>query len=73
MSNLSVWNWLFIGLGVIFLLSDIFLSRIVVKSGVPRWWAFLLLFPVVNFVLLWMFACGKGPELSKERVDARLS
>jgi predicted Na+-dependent transporter len=66
MSNLSAWNWFFICLGVIFLISDILLSRAVVKSGVPRWWAVLFLFPVVNIVLLWLFACGKGPELHEQ-------
>jgi hypothetical protein len=66
MSNLTVLNWVFILAGAIFLFSDIVLTRVVVKSGVPRWWAILFMIPIVNIAMLWMFAMGKGPALREQ-------
>jgi hypothetical protein len=67
MSDHSVLYGLVIFLGITFMVSDILLSRAVFKSGLPRWWAWLFLVPGLNVLMLWMFACGKGPSLSEQQ------
>jgi hypothetical protein len=38
------------------------ISRAVSKSGISGWWALLGLIPIVNLVMLWVFAFAKWPR-----------
>ncbi len=38
-------------------------SRIVCKAGFSRWWALLSFVPLVNLVMVWVFAFARWPRL----------
>ena len=59
----SIWHWLFL---LVFLLVGVVLYiipvwRIVSKAGFHGAFALLMLVPVVNIVMLWVFAFVKWP------------
>jgi hypothetical protein len=50
-------------------LTLLYLSRAIAKAGFSPWWALIALVPVVNVVMLWVFAFARWPALST--VDQR--
>ncbi len=38
-------------------------SRVIARAGYSPWWALLGVVPVVNVVMLWVFAFSKWPAL----------
>lgn len=40
-----------------------FFAKAVKKAGYSPWWALLGLIPIVNLVMLWVFAYAKWPSL----------
>lgn len=42
-------------------------GNIVRKAGYSRWWSLLLLVPIVNLVLIWLFAFSSWPALERAR------
>ena len=65
MGSFSIWHWLI----VIFMIA-IFLVpawRIATKAGYPGALSLLTLIPVVNIIIIWVFAFVKWPV---ERADA---
>jgi hypothetical protein len=43
-----------------------FLTRkILIKAGFDPNWAFCLIIPVVNIIMIWVFAFAKWPKLKK--------
>jgi uncharacterized membrane protein YhaH (DUF805 family) len=70
MGTFSVWHWLIVlfGLGVVgfFLWSY---ARIAKKAGFSGWWCLIMFVPIVNIVMIWIFAFVKWPaETSKEKI-----
>jgi hypothetical protein len=47
---------------VLFALTLYFFSRVVKKAGYSPWWALLGVIPVLNIVLLWVFAFARWPR-----------
>ena len=41
-------------------------GRILIKVGYSRWLSLLLLVPVVNLILIWVFAFARWPSLDKK-------
>jgi hypothetical protein len=39
--------------------------RIVRKAGYSGWWATILLIPLVNIVMIWVFAFADWPQVDK--------
>lgn len=37
--------------------------RILNKAGYSRWWALLVIVPILNVIMVWVFAYGKWPAL----------
>ena len=60
MGTFSIWHWLIV---ILLLVSLYFFSRVVGKTGFSPWWTLLALIPVVNLVMLWVFAYAKWPAL----------
>ena len=55
---------LFLFLPVLFLVLPLwFFSRGIAKAGFSPWWALLGVVPLVNLVMLWVFAYAKWPAL----------
>ncbi len=41
-------------------------GKILEKAGFPPQWAFVLLIPVVNIIMIWVFAFADWPNLHKQ-------
>jgi hypothetical protein len=54
--------WQLIAL-LLFLLTLYFFSRAVEKAGYSPWWAALGVVPIVNIVMLWVFAFARWPRI----------
>ncbi|HMK22495.1 MAG TPA: hypothetical protein VK466_09190 [Terriglobales bacterium] len=55
---------LFLFLPLLFLFLPLwFFSRGIAKAGFSPWWALLGVVPLVNLVMLWVFAYAKWPAL----------
>ena len=54
-------------LGVLFAIFVFWLlSKILVKAGFDPLWAFVMLVPVVNVIMVWVFAFADWPNLQKK-------
>jgi len=42
-------------------------ARVLRRAGFSRWWALLVLVPVVNLVGLWLFAYVRWPAVDRDR------
>jgi uncharacterized membrane protein YhaH (DUF805 family) len=40
-------------------------ARVLHKAGYSRWWSLLVLVPLVNLIMLWVFALADWPVLRK--------
>ncbi len=38
-------------------------GRILNKAGHSRWWVLLIFVPIVNLIMIWVFAFTKWPQL----------
>lgn len=45
-------------------------ARVVRRAGFSRWWVLLALVPLVNLVVLWVFAYTRWPALEQDRRQA---
>jgi len=41
-------------------------SRIIYKAGYTRWWVLLMLVPLLNVVMIWIFAFADWPSLKEQ-------
>jgi len=65
MESFSIWYWL-----VIILISAATLYpyvRIIRRTGHSGWWLLAGIVPVLNFVMLWVFAFARWPALEGQR------
>jgi hypothetical protein len=62
MGGLSIWHWLVVL--VIALLIWAFVAifgRILSRAGYSRWWLLTMFVPVLNLIMLWVFAFANWP------------
>jgi hypothetical protein len=52
-------------LAVFFAINYLPFIRIFQKAGRTGWWAVLMFIPVINVILLWIFAFSKWPALDQ--------
>ncbi len=58
------------GPGIMFLLVLLplwFFSRAVARAGFSPWWVLLGIVPLLNIVMLWVFAYAKWPKVPEQR------
>lgn len=61
MAHLSIFHWLIvIGVLVLYLVPA---AKILHKAGYSGWWCLLLLVPLVNIVMIYVFAFADWPTL----------
>ena len=71
MGGLSVWHWLIFLLWLACVVFGIWLTvRIIRRAGYSGWWVLILLVPVVNIVMIWVFAFSDWPALARARGDS---
>jgi hypothetical protein len=64
MSSLSIWHWIVVL--VVALLIWAFVAvfgRIANRAGYSRWWLLTMFVPVLNLIMLWVFAFADWPVL----------
>lgn len=63
MGDISIWQSILI-LFIFFLIPLFVFGPVAKKAGYSRWWALLLVIPIINLVLIWVFAFIKWPAES---------
>jgi len=58
MGSFSIWHWVVL---LLLILPLFFFGRAVGKAGFSPWWVLLGIVPVVNVIMLWVFAYAKWP------------
>jgi hypothetical protein len=61
MGNLSFFHWILVLLVVLLYIFPV--VKILQKAGYSGWWCALLVIPLVNIVMLWVFAFARWPNL----------
>ena len=66
MGGLSIWHWIVILLfaGLLWVFIAVF-GRILQRTGYSRWWLLTLLVPIVNVIMVWVFAFAEWPVISR--------
>lgn len=60
MDSFSIWHWF---VGLLFVVLPVWFGwRTVSKAGMPGAWALLVLVPLLNLIMLWIFAFAKWPR-----------
>ncbi len=54
---------------LVFAVTIWFYVRILGKAGYAGWWSLLIWVPVLNLVMVWVFAFANWPRLRTERLD----
>jgi len=63
MVHFSIWHWVIV---LLILIVAIWLPvRILHKAGYSGWWVVLGLVPIVNIVMIWVFAFADWPRLKR--------
>ena len=57
--GISIWSLLIIIFVVI--IHILIFGPIAKKAGYSRWWALIMLVPVVNLIMIWVFSFAKWP------------
>lgn len=57
--GISIWQLII--LAVLFSIYVLIFGTVAKKAGFSRWWIVLLLVPVINIGLIWLFAFAKWP------------
>jgi len=63
MATWSIWHWIVL---ILVLLPLFFFSKAIARAGFSPWWALLGVVPIVNLIMLWVFAYAKWPALSEK-------
>lgn len=60
--DISIWQLLIILIILIIVLIPLLLFRsIAKKAGYSGWWALVMILPIVNIIMVWVFAFAKWP------------
>ena len=61
MGSISIWHWLVV---IIYLFVFMFpTAKIVKKAGYTGWWCIVAVVPLLNLIMLWVFAFASWPIL----------
>ncbi|HEY0584859.1 MAG TPA: hypothetical protein VGD52_01895 [Pseudoduganella sp.] len=59
MGSFSIWHWMIVCIWLFVLVFPMW--RIATKAGFSGAWSLLMLVPLVNVVMMWVFAFAKWP------------
>jgi len=62
LEGISIWQLLII---ISIVLSVWIYGRILNKAGYSRWWVIVVFVPLVNIIMMWVFAFAKWPKLKR--------
>jgi hypothetical protein len=70
MGGLSIWHWIILLVVALFIWAFIAIfGRILDRAGYSRWWVLTLFVPLLNLIMLWVFAFANWP-VSRPRGQA---
>lgn len=64
--GISIWQ--IIVLALPFIIPALLSLGILNKAGYSRWWTLLFLVPLINIIMIWVFAFGKWPALNESEI-----
>lgn len=67
--GISIWH--LIAYTVIGALIVLIYGRILIKAGYSRWLSLVLLVPLINLIMIWVFAFSKWPNLERKTSERR--
>jgi hypothetical protein len=59
MGSFSVWHWLI--LVIVLAIYIVPAVKIISKAGYSGWWVLVLFIPLVNIIMIWVFAFSRWP------------
>ena len=59
MGGFSIWHWIIVFLIIVFYIFPI--MKIVKKAGFSQVWGVVAILPIINIIMLWIFALKKWP------------
>ena len=63
--GISIWQLIIV---LLTLIPTIWIyGRILNKAGYSRWWVLLIFVPLVNLIMIWVFAFAKWPRLEQAK------
>ena len=63
MDSFSIWHWIVVFFALVLFY---FCGKVVKKAGFSPWLVLLLIVPIVNLVMLWVFAYAKWPAVPEK-------
>ena len=70
MGGLSIWHWLIVLVVALLIWAFVVVfGRILNRAGYSRWWLLTLFVPILNLIMLWVFAFADWP-VSRSRGQA---
>jgi hypothetical protein len=63
MGSLSIWHWIIVIL--VLAIYGVPITKILERAGWSKWWIILFFVPLVNIVMLWVFAYSRWPTLGR--------
>ena len=66
MGGLSIWHWMVLVIVVLFLWAFVAIfGRIANRAGYSKWWLVALFVPILNVIMIWIFAFADWPALHR--------
>ena len=70
MAGLSIWHWLVVLVIALLIWAFVVVfGRILNRAGYSRWWLLTMFVPILNLIMLWVFAFADWP-VTKSRGQA---
>ena len=67
MGSMSIWHWIIV---IFFLFIYLFpVVKILNKAGYSGWWCIVAFVPLLNLIMLWVFAFASWPSLRDQRAQ----
>lgn len=63
MGQLSSWHWLILLATVVLFMYPY--VRIIKRAGFSGWWVLTMFVPIVNLIMIWVFALAKWPAIDR--------
>ncbi len=67
MGTWSIWHWIVVVLFLGVLLAALWpYGKILERTGYSRWWLLILFVPMINLIMIWVFAFANWPVLERK-------
>jgi len=68
MFSLSIWHWIIVLVVVLIIWAFVAVfGRVLNRAGYSRWWVLTMFVPLLNLIMLWVFAYASWPVSTRPR------